>query len=409
MNSLEKDKRSFSECVDDAFAPETSIVCRYRNAFNFGAPDEDAEFKRSLLKTSLREGVRIFPLLTYHGVEIHILDESSLMHTGTLKSIDGCITAAKCKLKGYEKVVFESGGNTGTALTEYCRKAGIETFCFIPEENLPLLDSGVFESGQAHLISVAEAGLVKQSARLFQGLNGIRHIPEVGWRYEASRFRGCFIHEHLTEYGGYDWLVQTISAAFGPIGIYNVLNRFKSGNERIPRFLGIQQETNCPMYRAWKSENHELEASPPQSGVSGKLLTKVMYDVTPYTYGTYEDLKQLLFATQGDLATINHSEFFNLLELKFDGKDILNLLGENGVHIGTRNGEVIERTGLIALAGVVKEIAGGHISRGSRVLCCLTSGTRTGDGKAKAEYRVSDPEKLVSDYYGIIYGNNCIK
>jgi hypothetical protein len=404
MKVLEEDKRKFDECVDAAFAPETSIVCRYRNAFSFGAPDEDAEFKRTLMKTSLREGARTFPLLAFNGVDIHILDESSLMHTGTLKSIDGCITAAKCKLKRYEKVVFESGGNTGTALTEYCRKAGIETFCFVPEENLPLLDSRIFESGKAHLISVAETGLVKQSARRFLGLNGIRHIPEVGWRYEASRFRGCFIHEHSMKCGHYDWLVQTISAAFGPIGIYNVLNRFKSGDEKIPRFLGIQQEANCPMYRAWKSENHELNPSSPPSDVSGKLLTKVMYDVTPYTYGTYEDLKQLLIATRGDLATINHSEFLDLFELKFEGKGILQLLDENGVHIGTRNGEVIEKTGLIALAGVLKEIAEGKIDRGSKVLCCLTSGTRTGDGKAQAEYRVSDPQKLVSDYHGIIYG-----
>jgi len=38
------------------------------------------------------------------------------------------------------EVVFESGGNTGAALTEYGQKAGLETFLFIPEENVSLLD-----------------------------------------------------------------------------------------------------------------------------------------------------------------------------------------------------------------------------------------------------------------------------
>ena len=56
-----------------------------------------------------------------------------------LKSTDGCITIAKCKSKGYERIVFESGANTGTALTEYGVHAGLETYFFLPEENLLLL------------------------------------------------------------------------------------------------------------------------------------------------------------------------------------------------------------------------------------------------------------------------------
>lgn len=404
MNVMEKDKRTFFESIDSAYAPETSIVCRYRNAFNFGAADEDTAYKRTLTETSLREGARIFRLLDYRGVEIYLLDESSLMHTGTLKSIDGCISAAKCKLRGYERVVFESGGNTGTALTEYCGRAGLETYLFVPEENLSLLDSKAFRPERAHLISVAERGLVKKSARLFKGLNGIQHIPEVSWRYEASRFRGCFILEYSAKNGNFDWITQTISAAFGPIGIYSILDGFSTGNEGVPRFLGVQQEANCPMYSAWKSKDHRMDTSIPPSEVSRKLLTRVMYDIAPQTYGTYEDLKRLLTATQGDLTTINHSEFSDLFNHQFGAKNVLDILNDNGIHISTRDGEVVEKTGLIALAGTFKEIAGGRIARGSRVLCCLTSGTRAVDGSAKPEYRVSDPENLIKDCHGMIYG-----
>ncbi len=404
MNVLERDKRNLFDFIDPVYDPERSVVCRYRNAFTFGSADEDAVYKKTLLETSIREGVRIFRLLTYRGVDIHILDESSLMHTGTLKSIDGCISAAKCKLRGYRRVVFESGGNTGAALTEYCGRAGLETFLFVPEENLSLLDSKAFESGRAHLLSVAEAGWVKKSAYLFQRLNGIQHIPEVAWRYEASRFRGCFILEHSTQNGDFDWIVQTISAAFGPIGIYSVLDGFKSSSGAVPRFLGVQQEANSPMYRAWKSGGGNLDPGSPPPDVRGKLLTRVMYDVTPQTYGTFEDLKRLLTATGGDLTTINHPEFSGLLDYEANGKSLLDLLAENGVHIGTRNGDVVEKTGLISLAGAFKQIAGGRISRGSRILCCLTSGTRVADGNAKPEYRVSNPDKLVQDCHGMIYG-----
>jgi hypothetical protein len=404
MNASETHRRNLDEDIDEAYSPGESIVCRYRNAFTFGDPGEDAEYKRILLKTSLREGARIFPFLKYREVDIHILDESSLMHSGTLKSIDGCVTAAKCVQKGYKRVVFESGGNTGTALTQYGRKAGLETFCFVPEENLALLDSRIFDSEKAHLISVAETDRVKDCARQFRGLNGIRHIPEVGWRYEASRFRGCYILEYSMKYGGFDWLVQTISAAFGPIGIYTVLSGFDSSGDKIPKFLGVQQEGNCPLYKAWKSGNWEPDDSPAESGAGRKLLTRVMYDVAPHTYGTFEALKQLLTAVQGDLTTVNHTEFYELIDRRFDGKGVLDLLGENGVWIGISNGDVIEKTGLIALSGVFKEIAGGKIAEGSKVLCCLTSGTRPGDGKARAEYRVSDPDRLVSDCHRMIYG-----
>lgn len=404
MNVLEKDKRNFFEFIDPAYSPETSIVCRYRNIFTHGEAKEDAAYKQALLETSLREGVRTFRLLTFQGVDVHILDESSLMHTGTLKSIDGCISAAKCKLRGYKRVVFESGANTGAALTEYCGRAGLETYLFIPEENLSLLDSRVFKPERAHLISVAEAGWVKKSAHLFQGLNGIQHIPEVAWRYEASRFRGCFIAEHSAQNGGFDWIAQTISAAFGPIGIYSVLEGFNTGNDAVPRFLGVQQEANSPMYKAWKSKDKRLDSIPPPSDVSGKLLTRVMYDVTPQTYGTYEDLKRLLADTRGDLTTINHSEFSDLFRHKFGGKSVLDLLDEKGAPIGTRNGEVVEKTGLISLAGAFKEIAAGRIARGSKILCCLTSGTRPVDGNARPECRVSNPENLIEDCHRMIYG-----
>jgi hypothetical protein len=403
MNILGKNNSDIFKFIDPQYPSETSVVCRYRNAFSFGEADEDAAYKKMLLETSLREGVRIFPLLTCQGVDIHMLDESSLMRTGTLKSIDGCISAAKCRLRGYKRVVFESGGNTGAALTEYCGKAGLETFLFVPEENLSLLDSKAFQPETAHLISVAEAGWVKKSAQLIQGLNGIQHIPEVAWRYESSRFRGCFILEYSAKNGGFDWIAQTISAAFGPIGIYSVLGRF-AGDNVLPRFLGVQQEANCPMYRAWKSKDRQLDMSLPPPDICGKLLTRVMYDVAPQTYGTYEDLKGLLAATRGDLTTINHADFSDMLNRKFGGKSILDILGENGVHISVRNGEVVEKTGLISLAGAFKEIAGGKIARGSRILCCLTSGTKAVDGEAKPEYCVSNPDNLIRDCHEMIYG-----
>jgi threonine synthase len=403
MKLLAKNRVDLDKCVDARYSPEESVVLRYRNAFEFGTTaEEDAAYKAWLQKTSIREGARIFPLLRYRGVDIYILDETSLMFTRTLKSIDGCVSIAMCKLRGYDHVVFESGGNTGTALTEYGQRAGLETFFFCPEENLSLLNSKTFDPDHAHLISVERPGMVKEAVKRFEKMNGLKHIPETEWRYNASVFRGFFVLEHMMGCGRFDWLVQTVSAAFGPIGIYRVLQEFRGEIGEAPRLLGVQQAVNCPLYKSWKSNRASLE--PTEIDSTSHLLTRVMYDVKPHTYGTYKDLRKVLVDTQGDLTTIHHTEFSDFLEHEFEGKTVLDLLQDNGIEITVRDGDVLEKAGLIALAGTLKEIDNGLIKEGRNVLCCLTGGMSAANGQAKPEYRMDDVDRAPKEYSKIVFG-----
>ena len=387
-------KASFDAHVDSNYPADTSVVLRYRQAFTFGETEEhDARFKEALKKTSIREGARIVSLMRYRGVDIFALDESSLMHTRTLKAIDGCVTTAKCLMAGLQRVALETGGNTGSALTAYGTRAGLETFCFMPDENLVLLNSQVFKSPKAHLISVEDPDLVKRVVRLFEKSYGLKRIPETTWRYEASRFRGMTILEHMRQHGRFTWIAQTISAAFGPIGIYWAFRKFGKGLGAPPRFLGVQQEANCPMYRSWKSRRRTLR--PTKLHSTSQLLTKVMYDVKPHTYGTYKDLLDVLDHTHGTLSTINHAEFNALLERRFDGQGILDVLGEHGIPIRE---PIVEKTGLIALAGVFKAIDDGAVCKGSRLLWCLTSGISDADGLAQPEYRIRSLRGMLNEF-----------
>jgi threonine synthase len=388
MNLIDQGALSFRELIDSDCEPQKSIVMRYLKAFKFGTtPDEDSSFKDWLRKTSIEEGSRIFPLLTYRDVSISVLDETSFMHTKTLKSIDGCITMGYCKSRGYDKVVFESGGNTGTAFTRYGQKSGLETFFFLPEDNLSLLESEVFKHPKSHLISVKNPGMVKEAVSEFARLKNIRHIPEKSWRYQASMFRGAFILEYMLQEDKFDWLIQTISAAFGPIGIYRVFYHYAHELGELPKFLGIQQEMNCPMYRAWKKQ--ETEVQPEHVSSTEQFLTRVMYDVRPRSYGTYGSLYDLLTENEGDLSTINHDEYRNFMAQRFNGKGILEILRERGIEITTNAKEVVEKTGLLALAGTIKAIDQGRIPKGKKVLCCLTSGVSKADGQAKPEHRIT--------------------
>jgi threonine synthase len=389
--------RAVAPWIDPAYGADASIVLRYRHAFNFGDTATDTRFKDLLVAASIREGARIVPLVRYKGVEIAIMDETSLMHTRTLKSIDGCVTTARCKLAGYERVVLETGGNTGSALTAYGTRAGLETYCFIPTENLCLLNSEWFSSPRAHLVGVEDPGSVKSAAEHFEQMYGLVHIPQTSWRYEAARFRGLFILEHILEHGRFDWIAQTISAAFGPIGIYWSLRQFGAAAGRIPRFLGVQQEVNCPMYRAWKSRRRTLR--PKKLTSTAGLLARAMYDVKPHTYGTYRDLLAVLADTRGELLTINHGEFDRFLRTEYADRLVRDLLRDVGIDIGD---PVVEKTGLLALAGTLKLIDAGGISRGRRVLCCLTSGIPAADGRAQPEFTVRSLRSTLREYGSLL-------
>jgi hypothetical protein len=119
-----------------------------------------------------------------------------------------------------------------------------------------------------------------------------------------------------------------------------------------------------------------------------------MYDVKPHTYGTYRDLLGVLEKTKGALCTMSRSEFSTFLDRDFEGMGIRGLLKENGVEMG----ELKEKTGLIALAGTLKEIDAGTIRKGSRVLWCLTSGVSHEDSGAKAEFNISGLKGMLRDY-----------
>ena len=387
----------FLDSIDTDFGAAESVVLRYRQAVRFETDDrDDSRFKQLLDRTSLGEGLRIVPLMEYRGVEIEVLDESSLMATGTLKSIDGCLAAARSLHEGFSRCVFESGGNTGSALTRYGAGIDLESYLVVPSENLIVLDSAVFSRPTAHLIAVDDPAEVKPTAARIASLLGVRRIPEAGWRYQSSTLIGCFVLEHFLTGAAYDVMAQTISAAFGPIGIYKVLAAFGNGI-RLPRFFGIQQRANCPMARRWHGE-----ADAPTGLVrsTDQLLSRVMYDSEPHTYGTYEKLEQLLRETSGDLDTIDHAEFYRGLDTRLGDRTLIEHLEGAGIRIGMRADEVIEKAGLIALLGTLKQVDKGEIEAGSRALVCLSGGTAQPDGLAVPDVRISRADEIDGFFSG---------
>jgi hypothetical protein len=372
---------AFEAAIDSAWDASRSVALRYRAILPGPGAERDRAFEERLLAASQREGLRAFPLFVHRDVAVDVLDATSLMRTGTHKSVDGCVTTAHCLQAGHRRVVFESGGNTGTALTAYATRAGLETFLFVPADNLPLLDAPTFAAPGAHVIAVEDAREVKASARAFAEREGIPRVPELAWRHEAARLVGAFVLEHCLVHGRPDHFVQGISAAFAPIGIYRSLAPFREGLGGLPAFLGVQQAANCPMVRAWRGG--EGEARPVAR--TGGLLARVMYDEASRSYGTFGELRELLEASGGDLTTIDGEEFERWLHVSVDGRTPLAHLAGHGVVIAQRGGDVVEKAGLMGLAATLREIESGRFRRGSRLLVSVTGGTALPAGRVSPE------------------------
>jgi hypothetical protein len=390
MRLSASDRNALARSIDDRWAPDRSIVLRYAGAVRFRDDGrEDAEVREGLERNSLGEGARVVPLLEYRGVELSVLDETSRMATGTMKAVDGCVTSSLLQASGARRAAFESGGNTGSALTAYGRRAGIETYFFCPSENLDLLDSRLFQAPTSHLVGVHDRRTVKGLTALFAEETGIPRVPPGEWRLGASLFRGLFVLEHLLESRACDWLVQSVSAGFGPIGIYRVLRAFEGAVGPPPRFLGVQQAANAPVYRALARGAGDVPGA--HEDRRAGLLSRVMYDPAPQTYGTMEDLREVVLSTSGNVVTVDDGEF----EEHTVGAAIPSLLEEQGIRISRRHGAVLDKTGLMALVGAMKAIEAGGIAAGSRVLCCLTSGMSDSDGRAEPEAVVAGEQDVL--------------
>jgi threonine synthase len=374
---------AFDAGVDRGVPAEESIIRRYRALL---AP----ELARSvpglgpehLASASLREGARVLAPLEHEGVSIALLDETSLMASGTFKSLDACVSAAACLARGERELVFESGGNTGAALSLYAARAGLRTLLVVPAANLPGLPGRAFRAPENRIVAVTGEGRAKAAAERARALLGAAGAPRLEWRYAAGMARGCRVLEHLASGGRADWVSQTVSAAFGPVGLYRALRRWGSGAP--PRFLAVQQEENAPFHR-------RLKGLPSAPRAARELLVPAMYDRDPFSHGSFEEFSRLM-AEGGESLTVSRSEFAAFAGP--DGPGVEAALAARGLRLAGGAAGAADKAGLVGLAGVFKAIAAGLIRPGETVLHAMTSGALDKGAPPLPDLVVAGPEEL---------------
>ncbi|KKW44001.1 MAG: hypothetical protein UY94_C0038G0003 [Parcubacteria group bacterium GW2011_GWA2_56_21] len=347
--------------TDDAYEAQKSIALRYRKSITTGL-DENL-----LKRIGGHEGERIFPLLSHKGIAVYVLDETTRMMTGTFEALVAAVSVTDFKKKGHATAIFSSGGNLGTALAAYCERAGINAFSFNPLVNVPLLD-GQWFGNRVQLVAVRDAQRTRDvmllARKVLQKRLGYDPlIPSVQSRMDAMRLRGFAVAEYMRrERILFAAIAQTISAGFGPLGMFGALADLTHKVERLPAFLGVQQEANAYMYRRLKRR---------AARDSSQLIVPTLFDKNPHkTFGTYPMLASLVKNTDGDIVTINREEFD-----RYISSSVLARLRAHGVVHTKKDGEFVGRSGLMALVGVLKAIDKSILCTGP-VLVCMTDGTQ---------------------------------
>lgn len=354
--------------VNVEYPAEKSLVLRY-----WGFQNDTHATLAALEQVSQREGVRVIRLTEYRGVSVDILDLTSLMATRTFEDLVAVLTAAVCLDRGWPTIVISSGGNLAAAVADYAARAGIEVYAFLPRRSLASLDRSHFSAPAVHLYGVAAPALTRPRALAFARelepqLGYQPMVPLPSWRYRAFRCLGYYLMEQVLErrLEPVTWISQTVSAGFGPLGIYQILRQFRQPDailSALPRLLCVQQAGNCRAFELWSGQRCASQPS---------LLIPKLFDSNPdRTFGTYRDLFSLVRESDGQFTTVDEPEF-----RRYITPEVIGQLADHGISITLDgSGWPVHRAGLVCLAGVLKAIDNGVITHG-HALVSLTEGTQ---------------------------------
>ncbi|WP_370417145.1 pyridoxal-phosphate dependent enzyme [Streptomyces sp. QH1-20] len=343
----------------EIYREDKSVVLRYAEHLQGLSP-------AGLHQVSMREGARILRLSPYRQVGIDVLDLSTLSTTGTFKDWVACVAVARTRAAGRHVIAAQSSGNTANALAAYAARAGLRAVILYPPQSRrrihavparhPGIDLVEVDACEKHIKDI-----LQDAARAAD----VPALPTLHDQYEGNKLRAYFLRDAVGRSGqGWDWHAQALSSAYGPLGFYRGLAETCSASParaKVPRFLGVQQESVAPYARALSG------AGPPEEDV-------VMLEPTLFRRSVPADLidrvRQMCVASNGTVRCLPNARY-----LQWEPRAVA-MMGEAGAEITLSvDGRPQERAGLYSLAGVLEAIEDGTISPGERALAVFTGGS----------------------------------
>src|SRR2546421_570006 len=208
---------------------------------------------------SLGEGEK--PLLSLSnsrrpaGVMPPLVKDEARLPTGSFKARGLCVAVSMAKAHGVRRIAIPTNGNAGAALAAYAARAGIEAYCFCPDDT-PEINLGEIALQGATVWRVN--GLINDCARLVEAGK-----PRFGWfdmstlkepyRIEGKKTMGLELAVQM------DWRLPEV--VFYPTGGgTGLIGMWKAWQELLtlgwisgplPRLIAVQSTGCAPIVRAY--------------------------------------------------------------------------------------------------------------------------------------------------------------
>ncbi len=343
----EEEKRIFCDCgglLQLEFYPIFDIEKIRKKEKNIWRYRDLIPLKKDENTVSLKEGFTPLIDKKINGFEI-FLKLDFIFPTGSFKDRGATVLISKIKELGINRIVEDSSGNAGAAISAYSTIANIDCDIFVPENASPNKIKQIeFYGANVHRISGSRENVFDEAKKFSKNF------------YYASHFiNSYFFHGTKTVifeiYEDFDCsLPETIILPVGSgssiLGIYIGLNDLKRSNliEKFPKLIGVQSENCAPIYSAFVKKEYDIpkikkkytiaEGISIQNPLRGKEILKAIYE------------------TNGDVITVSDEEI---------------LLSHREL---ARSGIFVEPTSAASFAGAKKYIK--SLKEDQRIVVILT-------------------------------------
>jgi threonine synthase len=295
--------------------------------------------------------------------------------TGSLKDRSITVSATKAVEFGYRVLACDSTGNKASSVAAYAARAGLASVVFCPDDTpIPKVTQALFFGANLIRVRGDYATINGMYRRLI-------HSGAVKWydcgtdnpfRYEGKKTYAYEIVQQL----GWEVPDRVIHPANGGMSItkawkgFNELHRL-GWIDRLPRMTAVQAEACDPIVRAWRAGTAEVAPIEKRPTIASALA-----GTNPGLLGARA--LEAIRASQGSAVGVSDPETIDAMKLL------------------AREGQFIEPSGSVAIAGLRKLVAEGAISPDERVVCVVTgSGFKDFDRIAD---QVRIPQRIVDGY-----------
>jgi threonine synthase len=194
------------------------------------------------------------------GGEILIKDEGRLP-TGSFKARGQAVAVSMAKELGVTSIAIPTNGNAGAAMAAYCSRAGIEAWCFCPDDTPAVnIREIALQGAKVFLVNglIDDCGKLVAQGEKEKGWFNMSTLKEP-YRIEGKKTMGLELAEQL----GWtvpDAIFYPTGGGTGLIGMWKAFDEMERlgwiGAKR-PKMIAVQATGCAPMVKAWEAgEEH---------------------------------------------------------------------------------------------------------------------------------------------------------